>query len=419
MMYSRFARSIARVLSKFPRIKGRAKYIYQYVNYILHKESRNCHIYDGTCLKQYALKSNGSFWGYYDKSPVRCGQVLYHSFNNTEACKRPTSSIDIVLNDKVCSSTKTWNWQQGSMLSWLGEDCSSFIYNDFDGQKYVSKIVNTQTLRTIILDYPIYQISSDVTFALSLNFARLAKLRPDYGYFNIDFSNIKKIDRNDGIFRVDLENITQKLIVSFQDLLELFPKPSMKGAWHKVNHIDIAPDNKRFMFLHRWLDNKGQKFSRLITADINGSDLYVLADEDMVSHCAWKNSFEIIAWARKRSLGDRFYLFKDKTENFEIIGQNVLLEDGHPQFSPDGKWLLTDTYPDKARMASLILYQIQTRKKFVLGTFFSPMCYHGENRCDLHPRWNPDRRGITFDSVHTGIRKMYEMDISSIVKKPC
>ncbi|GAJ19102.1 unnamed protein product, partial [marine sediment metagenome] len=37
--------------------------------------------------------------------------------------------------------------------------------------------------------------------------------------------------------------------------------------------------------------------SRLVTANIDGSEPYILADDDMVSHCAWKNSSQIIAWA--------------------------------------------------------------------------------------------------------------------------
>ncbi|GAJ19220.1 unnamed protein product, partial [marine sediment metagenome] len=90
------------------------------------------------------------------------------------------------------------------MLSWLHDDSLSFIHNDFNGQKYVSKIVNTETLQTTTIDYPIYQVSSDGTFALSLNFARLAKLSSAYGYFNKDFSNITKIDENDGVFFLDL-----------------------------------------------------------------------------------------------------------------------------------------------------------------------------------------------------------------------
>ena len=31
----------------------------------------------------------------------------------------------------------------------------------------------------------------------------------------------------------------------------------MVNSKHKVNHIDIAPDGKRFMFIHRWIGPKG------------------------------------------------------------------------------------------------------------------------------------------------------------------
>ena len=49
----------------------------------------------------------------------------------------------------------------------------------------------------------------------------------------------------------------------------------------------IRPDGQRFMVLHRWLKN-GRKYTRLVTADCEGKQLFNLSDEDFVSHCYWK-----------------------------------------------------------------------------------------------------------------------------------
>ena len=64
-------------------------------------------------------------------------------------------------------------------------------------------------------------------------------------------------------------------------------------AIHKVNHLMLSPNGKRFMVLYRWFNGK-RKYTRLITADISGKDMYLLSDEDMVSHCFWKNNEEIL-----------------------------------------------------------------------------------------------------------------------------
>ena len=41
-----------------------------------------------------------------------------------------------------------------------------------------------------------------------------------------------------------------------------------------------------------------------------------------------------------------------------MLGKQHFSSDGHPQFSPDRKYIITDTYPDRNRKQRLILYNI-------------------------------------------------------------
>lgn len=124
----------------------------------------------------------------------------------------------------------------------------------------------------------------------------------------------------------------------------------------------------------------------------------------------------MIAWARKEPIGDRYFLFHDKTTEFEIIDDGVLdiYGDGHPSYSPDKRWIVTDTYPDKARTSFLIVFDPVKEKAIIPGEFPSPWKFYGANRCDLYPRWSPDGTKMSIDSVHEDFRNSYNCETFSI-----
>ena len=43
------------------------------------------------------------------------------------------------------------------------------------------------------------------------------------------------------------------------------------------------------------------------------------SDDDMVSHCYWKNDEEIIAFERKKEFGTGYYLMRDKTQEWKHL----------------------------------------------------------------------------------------------------
>ena len=90
--------------------------------------------------------------------------------------------------------------------------------------------------------------------------------------------------------------------------------------------------------------------------------------------------------------------------------------DGHCSFSPDRKWILTDTYPDKEESKrTLILYNVEEGRRVDIGRFYAPPEIWGDIRCDLHPRWDRDGKSVTIDSAHEGHRQIYMLDVSAVV----
>jgi hypothetical protein len=379
------------------------------------------------------------FFGYYDKQQwdatgryLLCQEVSFMDRPPREEDRITIGMIDLKDGNKwyPLAQAAAWNWQQGAMLQWLPSAPDRLvIHNDRVHTRFVSVIHDVHTGQCRILDRPIYCVSPDGKQALSLNFARLQRTRPGYGYVGVS-DPWEKEDHpsEDGIFLMDLENGRSRLIISLSQIVAIRHDRTMDGAEHKFNHLLFSPDGSRFVFLHRWTKRRhrpvprllkrlgiGRRKTRMFTAAPDGSNIHLLADHGMVSHFGWRDSTHLLAWSREPKTGKRYHLYTDLSEQVEVVGEGTLMVDGHCSYSPDKKWILTDTYPGKAIFRTLILYNPEQRRRVDIGRFFSPKELVGEIRCDLHPRWSRDGRFVSIDSAHEGSRLVYVVDVSDIV----
>ncbi|MFH1162130.1 MAG: glycosyltransferase family 4 protein [Candidatus Jorgensenbacteria bacterium] len=405
------------------------------------------------------------FFGYYDKCPWSADGrfLLALEADFIDHLPLPTDAASIGVIDlkgggtfKKIVEIRAWNWQQGCMLQWLGPDYKSrVIFNDFRGGKFVSVILNIiDGKEERVIPFPVYTVHPSGRCALSLNFSRLDEVREGYGYKGIhDASVAEEKPRNDGIYFVDLEKGTVRLMILLAQISEFQSMRSMGEGKHWVDHLTFNPSGTRFAFLHRWQTKDGGLYSRLYTADSDVGALVLLLDTGMVSHFGWKNDMELLAWGRPPSIssvivkssflrgllvpiyhsvfpspghlkqkisGDSFLLFHDQSHAFEKVGEGILTEDGHCSFSPDKKWLLTDTYPGKEHYRHLMLFNLSSGELIEVGKFYSLPDGAKEDwdlsalRADLHPRWNRAGDKVCFDSVHEGSRQMYVVDIGMI-----
>lgn len=360
------------------------------------------------------------FFGYYDKSPWDSTEryMLCLRVKETYKSVAPNEEAEIILIDtsdnnsfRIIGKSKAWNVQQGCMLQWLGPDFSeSIIFNDFREEKYCSVILNIRTGKEKIVGMPVYSVSNNGTFALTLDFSRLHRLRKGYGYSNIpETTRNEKVPDKPCIWCINLETGVINKILNYTDFLRFESTEQMEDAEHKVNHIMLNPSGDRFMVLHRWFVGS-QKYTRLVTVNIDGTDMYNL-NNNMTSHCFWKNDAEILAFANKKEIGNGYFLMKDKTQEFQKLWPE-LLSDGHPSYSPDRSMVVTDTYPDRSRVARI--YLIKDEKIHIIAKIFAPFRYDNEVRCDLHPRWNHAGDKICVDSVHEGKRGLYTISVPAV-----
>src|SRR5690606_33664977 len=102
----------------------------------------------------------------------------------------------------------------------------------------------------------------------------------------------------------------------------------------------------------------------------------------LVSHYDWWGEGRVVAWARRRGVGDRYFVFEDAPGGaIEPVGEGLLTCDGHCSFSPDGRWMLSDTYPDATHHRTLFLFHMESGERVDIGRFLSPPM-KWEIRCD-------------------------------------
>lgn len=409
------------------------------------------------------------FFGYYDKSPF--------DFDNQKLLAMKAGFMDrMPAKDDILkigyfdwhnsnefikfAETKTWNWQQGCMLQWVGPDFNKqIIYNDRIDDKFVSIIMDIETREKTILPMAIYTVRSDGKYAFCIDNERHSWFRGGYNYQGVEnIAKRKTLDKNDGIWLLDIEGKKTEQIINIMDLIKINPLSNMKGATHYLEHLMFSPSGKRFCFLHRWQIADGGIYARFYTANMDGSDICLLNDSGRMSHFCWRNENELLAWCglpttinrlrkyknlvkyfikpllplyhrlvqensgiSKAITGDNYVLFKDKSDLTTKIDYETLCEDGHPTFCPSNKdWFVSDTYQDDRGYRYLFLFNILNGRKVDVAKLKSNS--HLDNssfRCDLHPKWSYDGRYISVDSVHEGYRQMYVFHVSEIVDRAC
>ena len=360
----------------------------------------------------------GYFFGFHDKCPWSYdnSRLLAHRFDiekSDSQLENDSIEVGYFENDefdkyRVIGSTRAWNWQQGSSLQWVGRT-GKIIYNDVEQGKCVAKIYDPDESLHETMPYHIMAVSNNGRYALSCSFSRLGKGMPGYGYSQqlVDNANDLLPD-NEGLSIVDLENHDIKRIISLKVIVQIAPHNYMDGAYHFFTHCLFSPNNKRFIFFHRYLRKNGTLETRMFSSDLEGWNIWHFAGEKF-SHIAWFNDTNVLAYCQPPGREIGFYYLEEFTNKVTSVANEYLTSDGHPQVTTDGKYILVDTYPDRFRNQHLLIYDIDNKHCELLLKYKIPFKYRLERRCDFHPRWNRDNTMICFDSAHKNVRSLCVM----------
>lgn len=403
---------------------------------------------------------SANWFGYYnydvlsqDKSKMLCNRADFDGRALSADDTIELGYYDLPTGEwHYIDTTDSFNWQQGAMLQWVPGSDEWVAYNISDKKDYRAVLYNIVTREKKNIDFPIYGLTPDGKYSISLDYKRSYWCRA-YHYQPIaDSAYDVRVAEEDGIFRVNLENNTVERIIAIEDIIATDSTNDFKDAKHWLEHIMISPEGKRIAFLHRFSYGTGYN-TRLVLSDIDGKNIQVISGWKNFdwSHFGWngddafaiytvKRSDIVAAYAKnmqkKSGMKRNVISFAHKIlktiipkkainrmkgsasyyQYYSFNGKEFVLErnfdiplfdiDGHPSFVQGvNQYMITDSYPDAEQYQRLIAYNTKSEKGILLGRFFA---YYKGNpaSCDLHPKLSRDGEYLAVDTAFSRWHKM-------------
>lgn len=412
--------------------------------------------------KVFESPNNESFkFGYYNYSPISAdgSKLLAHRIPFEGRAPNSDDKVEIGFfqlpagNWNKIAETRAFNWQQGAMLQWLGPDFNNrVIFNDASETNYIARIIDLRNLSESVIPKAVYGVHPSGKFSISLNFERFQFTR-SYSYTSIideSWNEFKPL--KDGIIRIDLESGQSETIITLEEIVDHCEDRSSDIA-HWFEHIWMNPSGNRFSFCHRYGSQVGFK-TQVYTADLDGKNIWRHSSSELerTTHLGWRSDGEYVlftipksklnqAWVgqKGRQGKGKWYIelyrkvlkpfvprsivkklpkpnaFYALTQDSKGIVEHITIKpenmDGHPSYTADGRYMLTDTYADTEGYRHLLIYDQNLRKTFPVGKFYSSF-NNVQWRADLHPRFSPDEQYIIVDSSHNGHHQMVVLKVN-------
>jgi hypothetical protein len=363
-------------------------------------------------------KNKHVFFGYYDITPFSNNDKLLLAMQAPLISRAPEMKdeaeigfyhLDFPENGfTVLGKTNTWCWQQGCRLQWYSNGNNKIIYNCIVNGEYGAVIKEVSSGIVVKkIKKPLYSVSCDGKWGLTLDFSRLQRLRLGYGYGALPDKTKKEfLPVKSGIELVNLITDDVSFLFSVEKISQIEPHDSMDGAEHYFNHLMFNPIGNKFLFFHLWVKS-GKRHSRMFVANRDGKNIKLLNNSGSVSHYNWISNDEIMLYSFIKEKNKYMYaIFDSLNGKTNFFGKSVPKKDGHPTLLKNGEIFITDTYPDLLSQRKVLSYNVRKDHVEVLTRIDDFRDFAGEFRCDLHPRISNGEKMVCIDRIINNRRHM-------------
>lgn len=327
--------------------------------------------------------------------------------------------------------TKGWGLQVGAHVCWGATD--DILLFNHKGENEVVHAVEYHLPSHMArkLSGAVYQAALDGSAIYSPALDLINYSQNGYGA-TIDpaYQRIPAVgaSEDEGLWKVDVESNRCTLLFSLRQAYELLPdKTPFEGGRFVFFHMKLNRQQDRIMQVVRCVFDDGRPQRRfIITMDLEGGQARIALPYELwldgSHHPDWHpDGRSILMNIQLNEL--RFCRFSSETDRFTIVAPQVR-GGGHPSFSPDSRYILTDAYTfepcaNEKHEVPIRLIETDTGSE-------QPLCYiwtlggtdlPADLRCDPHPVWSRDGRQVCFNGTPDGRRQILVADVSALYKE--
>ena len=358
------------------------------------------------------------FFAYYDMRATGTGSNTRHLCHRVKFIDRIPTAEDVCeigyLEDGAfvkIAETTAWNFQQGAMLQYHPYLDYTIYYNVCEDGRFSTVTHNFATGEKKYTDRATACVSADGKWGLAVNFGRIFDFRPGYGYAGFaDVGADVAAPTDDGIFLVNMETGKSELLVSYA---QIAPQSGLgDGRKVLVNHITFSPDSNRYVMLFRDFptsENGKKRWNTSLMVGDRLGNLHTLLPAGFASHYYWMDDENLLIYCKVGAQNGlyRVNVLTEEWKQYEIpfLGDGSFIRDIHCSLSPDGNYIIGDSYPiDNYR--KILAYSLKSDTARVIAESYCPLDIREDFRCDLHARFVWGGNHISFDSVHDHKREV-------------
>lgn len=326
---------------------------------------------------------------------------------------------------QTVATTTGWDMQTAAHQVW-GETDRFLYFNDKQDGLPVGVEVDLGTGRKRVLDGPIYQVSPDASFALSPCLIRIHATQPGYGVIVAPEHEIRQPagpTPEDGLWRVDLATGRQSLFLSFAQIYAALGEPDLlSGGTFYGFHVKFNPQGTRILFVVRVLFDDGRRYPMVVTCNSDGSDIRLAVTPQRWArgghHPNWHPDGERLVINLMDPEGRlRFHEFRYDGSEERVLAPERL-GSGHPSYSANGRYLVTDAYPREPvcrdDLVPIRLIDLQSGDETSLCHIWTLGDRRGLLRVDPHPVWSRGGSQLCFVGAPEGTRQLFIADLSAL-----
>lgn len=323
--------------------------------------------------------------------------------------------------------TTGWGAQLGANVQWGASDDVVFC-NDIIEGKAVGVRVNLISGRADALHGPVYGLTPDARYSYSPNIRLVNAILPGYGVPEHVLGGERQKEqasKSEGIWKTDLATGRCELFMSVDAIVSQLPEQStVAGGRYYVFNVKVNRQNTRLfaILFSRAVPLRAGKPVQLVTMALDGSDVQLAMPDRLWRlgghHPSWAPDGEHILMNLRPEGGQMaFVQFRyDGTELSAVAPGHK--GSGHPSFSPNSDYLMTDSYifegfMDRDGKVPLRLINLRENSEEVICPVYTNRV-EGFRRIDPHPVWEKTGRRVAFNACVGGKRQVVVADMGML-----